>query len=123
MQHSGTIDDANDAEALEMGPNGEELRHVLVPGMNNLITLTTWCSRDGIFYDRHYDPVEDEFSFAANEKSCSLCDSGSAFQVRIGVGMQARTVRVIRAIATAWTHAPKTAKRLYAHDVDSRLVW
>ena len=24
MQHGGTIDDANDAEALEIGPNGEE---------------------------------------------------------------------------------------------------
>lgn len=99
------------AEGIEMGPHGEELRQVVHNGMS--FECNTWCSRDGVMYDRLYDPFNNTFVWSSS-KSMSLDAASDKFKTTLGMGTNARVVRLTRAIALAWLECPKSTTRLQA---------
>ena len=117
-----------DADGVAAGPGGEELRQVVQDRI--AWECSTWCSADGVVYDRVYDPFLDAFVWSA-PKRVGVDPSTGHFTTTVGHDTDLkRGMRLVRAVALAWVEPPRTGGvRLQAAPlpglppVASNLVW
>ena len=117
----------DDADGVAAGPGGEELRQVVQERI--AWESSTWCSADGVVYDRVYDPFLDAFVWSA-PKRVGVDPSTGHFTTIVGHDTDLkRGMRLVRAVALAWVEPPRTGVRLQAAPlpglppVASNLVW
>ena len=94
-----------DADGVETGPGGEELRQVVQERI--AWDCATWISRDGVAYDRCYDDVARRFVYSA-PKAVGLDAATGHFTTVVGRDSDLkRQMRLVRAIAMAWLEPPR----------------
>ena len=104
----------SEGDGVEVGPGGEALRQ-LVQEQRLPWECSTWVSREGIVYDRSYDPCRNAFVWSA-PKAPGLDPKTGHFSTTVG-GWSSdlkRQMRLTRAIALAWVEPPRTTLRLQA---------
>lgn len=99
-------------DGVEIGPEGEELRQIVQARLS--WECTTWCSRDGVCYDRCYDPFQDRFLWSA-PKTLGMDRATGHFTILVGRDPDLRrSMRLSRALALAWVEPPRTMVKLQA---------
>lgn len=122
------VECAGGPDGVEVGPSGEELRQV-VQEQRIPWECTTWCSQDGVVYDRCFDPFRGTFVWSA-PRAVGADPVTGHFTTVVGRDSDLRrTVRLVRAIAMAWVEPPRTQVKLQACALPGRepvarnLVW
>lgn len=117
----------DDADGVAAGPGGEEVRQVVQDRI--AWECSTWCSADGVVYDRFHDPFRDAFVWSA-PKAVGVDATTGHFTTVVGHDTDLkRSVRLVRAIALAWLEPPRTGVKLQAAVLPGRppvaanLVW
>lgn len=102
------------ADGVEMGPSGEELRQVVQGHQRMAWDVTAWCSKDGVVYDRCFDPFRRSFVWSA-PRVVGVDAATGHFTTIVGRDSDTkRTVRLTRCIAMAWVEPPRTEVKLQA---------
>lgn len=101
-----------EGDGIEVGPGGELLRQVMLERAT--YECGTWCSREGVVYDRLLDPFAGRFVWST-PKAVGMEPATGHFTTLVGRDSDVRrSVRLVRCIAMAWVEPPRSPLKLQA---------
>lgn len=96
-------------------PCGTVVREVFLEG--GVWTSTTWISQDGDAFQRQFNLWDSSWTFSG-KKNVGVSGGGGELTVCVGSGEATQSMRLVRAIATAWVALPHSDAPLVAAQLD-----